>query len=104
VKPSILMNLQARFPLLIAMIIAACFIGGCGCGDTIANRRVEIVEPTGFSADSVRLQPLDVDTSQLPPGTIKRTDRKDQCGNPVTELRLFPKGGIKIMIVPTTQP
>lgn len=82
-----------------------CVLSGCGCGDTFATRQVRIAEAIPFSADSVHWRPIEVDTSRLPPGThVERSERKDACGNPITELTIIPHDDkterFKIVLVP----
>lgn len=46
-----------------------------------------------------------VDVSQLPLGAIdKRVERKDACGNPITELTISSNCPIKVVLVPLTRP
>ena len=88
-----------------AVTLALCLfmVGGCGCGDRVAIRSITITE--GLGGNSGAWGPVEVDTSQLPPDSVEhRVDRIDECGNPVSELRIFPNRPIKIMIVPATGP
>jgi hypothetical protein len=77
-------------------------VSGCGCGDLVASRSITITEMRGV--DSGAWGSIEVDTSQLPGVERGRSERADGCGNPISELRLFPNRPIKIMIVPGTQP
>jgi hypothetical protein len=77
--------------LAIAAMIAA---GGCGCGDRVAFRDLQIRQHRGPATwDAYELE---VDPSLI----AERRDAKDGCGNPVTELRLTTDKPVKILIVP----
>jgi len=82
-------------------------LSGCGCGDTFAKRQVRIAEAIPVTAASMQWRPIEVDTSRLPPGThIERSERKDACGNPITEITITPSDDkpqpIKIILVPAS--
>ena len=92
----------------LTMLSAISFVGGCGCGDRVAVRQLQITQLSGYSAESPTGTPwpsFDVDTSQIPPADIERVvERRDGCGNPTTEIKLSSNSRLKIIIVPIDHP
>ena len=86
-------------------LLSLCILSGCSCGDTFATRQVRISESIPVTAASTQWRTIEVDTTRLPPGThIERSEHKDACGNPITDLTIIPEKGkqqaIKIIVVP----
>ena len=89
--------------VMVSVIFLGC-LSGCGCGDTVAARKLVLTEHRGVSSGD-DWGPFIIDTSQLPPDAIsKRVEKKDVCGGPITELLIFPNRPIKIVLMPTAQP
>jgi hypothetical protein len=88
----------------IGLIVIVLALGaGCGCGDRWGSREIRLTEMRGTSSGP--WGPIEVDTSQLPhDAVLKRMEKENSCGEPITELQIFPNQPIKIVIVPTTQP
>jgi ankyrin repeat protein len=87
---------------LVALFVGVFFLAGCGCDDTVARRELDLNAIEGAPGQSV---PIAIDTSQLPQAKIdNRVERKDGCGNPITELTIFSNVSIKVVLVPVTQP
>ncbi|WP_165233078.1 hypothetical protein [Aquisphaera insulae] len=79
------------------------FLSGCGCGDQAANRQLQLTETIGYNPG--QWGPIEVDLSQLPSDAVEsRVEKKDSCGSPITELRIFTKQPVKIVIVPIDRP
>jgi hypothetical protein len=75
-------------------------LSGCGCGDRIATRRIEIVE-LGRGVT----YPIEVDASRISQDSnVERSEKTDDCGSPSSVLRIYPKQPIRIILVPSTQP
>jgi hypothetical protein len=76
----------------------AFLVAGCGCGDTVAVRQVQISQWRG----SGTWHAIEV---EVPPEIVEeKIERKDKCGNPVTELRLATDLPVRVIVVPTTKP
>lgn len=94
-----------RLGLIIPLTALTLGICGCGCGDRAASRQLTIVEVGGVS--SGEWGPMVVDTSQLPPGSVRsrsENDKSSGCYSPKSILQIFPNCPIKVLIVPATQP
>ena len=87
------------YAISLASLICA---AGCGCGDTVAQRRLLLTEDRGISSGA--WGPFEIDASQLPAAVYQRIEKRDACGNPVTELRISPNRPIKVVLMPSTQP
>ena len=78
-------------------VVGCGLMSGCGCGDTAAVRHLTVFQFRGVHTS----QAFDV---EAPDGVIvSRSERKDGCGNPITDLRITADQPVKIVIVPTTQ-
>src|SRR5947207_3254326 len=93
--------IQRAITVAVGFLLATLAVG-CGCGDRAAYRSITITEMRGVGSGA--WGPIEVDTSQLAGIERGRVEHADGCGNPSSELRLFPNRPIKIMIVPATQP
>ena len=72
---------------------------GCN-GDVAATRtlRIHQLQSTGQTQRA-----FIVDTSQLPPGSVRRNEEKEGRWGPITDIQLD-MSQVKIMIVPASQP
>jgi hypothetical protein len=72
---------------------------GCGCGDRFAYRRLDLTA-TGLASPP----PFEIDTSRLPPGAVRSTQKQDHCGQWTTVMSVHAQRPFKVVLVPTTQP
>ena len=90
-----MLRIVCSLSLLLAVTLP---LPGCGCGDRPAYRSLELWQYRGDQAWAGYL----IEVS--PALVAERTDRKDDCGNPITEIKLEANKPVKVMIVPATQP
>jgi hypothetical protein len=77
---------SASAPLCLA---CSCLIG---CVDRFATRELRVIEPRGVSAGG------EVDYSAVPQQYVRRVEKLDEKGQPVTVLYLQTR--VKVMLVP----
>jgi hypothetical protein len=89
---------------LFAMVAPAVLLllpGGCFLGDPAATRTIEIKQ---FQSTQSYSGPFEIDTDQLPLGSVRLTQEKDHWGSPVTKVTIDMHHSVRIVLIPATQP
>jgi len=82
--------------ILITAISSVFLAGGCGEIDGVVTRHVIVEEGVAFPAKPPYMESIEVDTSQLPPGSVvQRVDSKDRYGDPITTIKLLSHTALK---------
>jgi hypothetical protein len=83
----------------VGVVLCTGLLTGC-LGDLAATRTLRIHQ---LQSTSDKQASFVVDTSQLPPGAVKRYVQKNGDTDPITDIDLD-MSQVKIMIVPATRP
>jgi hypothetical protein len=89
---------------VLATVVAAIsllFANGCFFGDRFATRTVEIMQDRSTETYQGSFE---IDTTQLPLGTVTLHQEEDRWGNPVTKIKVDQSHPVRIVLIPATQP